>query len=239
MAKEQSPLRFKGPPTRLTALLSAIPGIGKAAKAGRIVLPDIEPLALTIRRVQSTSPSVALMSFRLPKSTRPGSYTGRVEVEGTQIPVVIDVEARPRLRFLPPKVSFHGAPGARLRTEVTVLNLGNVEVTIAPESTFCIFDNRGVDRAFYQALAEGGTEGKSRIDRMLDELAESHGGLVRAVVLNGAGELPPEAARELTVEFQFSRRMHAGQSYRGGWSISEASLEVEIEATKAGNEGAE
>jgi hypothetical protein len=149
------------------------------------------------------------------------------------------VEARPRLRFLPPKVSFRGSPGARLRTKVTVLNLGNVDVAIERESTFCIFDNRGMDRAFYQALTEKVEDGKRRIDRVLDELAECHGGLVRAVVREGAGELPPEAARELTVEFQFSRRMRAGEIYRGGWLISEASLEVEIEATKTVEEGAE
>jgi len=155
------------------------------------------------------------------------------------MPVVIDVEARPRLRFFPPKISFRGASGVRLRTNVTVVNLGNTDVVIEPESTFCIFDNRGVDRAFYEALTEKEVNGKRRIDRVFDELAESHGGLVRAVVEEGAGELAPEQARELTVEFQFSRRMRAGQTYRGGWLISEASLEVEIEATKAVNEGAE
>jgi hypothetical protein len=151
---------------------------------------------------------------------------------------VIEVEGRPRLRFLPSKVSFRGAPGARLRTKVTVLNLGNVDVNIELESTFCIFDNRGVDRAFYQALTEKVVDGKSRIDRVLDELVESHGGLVRAVVQEGAGELPPEAARELTVQFEFSRRMRLDQTYRGGWLISEASLEVEIEATNAADERA-
>ncbi len=82
-------------------------------------------------------------------------------------------------------------------------------------------------------------DGKTRIDRVLDKLAESHGGLVRAVVWDGAGKLPPEAARELTVEFQCSPRMRAGQTYRGGWLISETSLEVEIEATKAIDEGVE
>jgi hypothetical protein len=235
MASERSPLRFKGAPTRLTATLSSLQG---AARAGKLVLPDKEPLPLTIRRVSPVTPSLAVLSVRLPKSTRPGSYAGNAEVGGAQIPVVIEVEARPRLRFLPPKITFRGAPGARLRTTVTVLNLGNVDAIIEPESTFCIFDHRGVDRAFYQALTEKVENGKSRIDRVLDELAESHGGLVRAVVQHGAGELPPEAARELTVEFQFSRRMRAGQTYRGGWLISEASLEVEIEATKAVDEGA-
>jgi hypothetical protein len=229
MASERSPLRFKGAPTRLIATLPAPQGV---PKTGRLVLPDKEPVPLTIRRMHSTTPSFAVLSVRLPKSTRPGSYAGSAEVGGVLIPVEIEVEARPRLRFLPPKVSFRGAPGARPRTKLTVLNLGNVDVTIEPESTFCIFDNRGVDQAFFQALTEKVEDGKRRIDRVFDELAESHGGLVRAVVQEGAGELAPEEARELTVEFQFSRRMRAGQTYRGGWSISEASLEVEIEATK-------
>src|ERR1035438_2913641 len=236
MASEQRPFRFKGAPTRLTATLPSPEG---AARSGRLILPGKDPLPLTIRRVRSIAPSLAVLSVRLPKSTRPGSYAGSAEVGGKQIPVVIEVEARPRLRFLPPKVSFRGSPGARLRTKVTVLNLGNVDVAIERESTFCIFDNRGMDRAFYQALTEKVEDGKRRIDRVLDELAECHGGLVRAVVREGAGELPPEAARELTVEFQFSRRMRAGEIYRGGWLISEASLEVEIEATKTVEEGAE
>ena len=235
MVNERSPLRFKGAPTRLTATLPLTQGV---AKAGRLVLPAKEPLPLTIRRLPSTAPSLAVLSVRLPKSMRPGSYAGSAEVGGTQIPVVIEVEARSCLRFLPSKVSFRGVPGARLRTKVTVVNLGNVDVNIELESTFCIFDNRGVDRAFYQALTEKVVDGKSRIDRVLDELVESHGGLVRAVVQEGAGALPPEAARELTVQFEFSRRMHLGQTYRGGWLISEASLEVEIEATNAADEGA-
>jgi len=41
------------------------------------------------------------------------------------------------------------------------------------------------------------------------------------------------------VEFNFSPRMRAGQTYRGGWLISEASLEVEIEATETVDGGAE
>lgn len=235
MATARSPLRFVGAPTRLTATLP-LPGL---AKSGKLVLADRAPLPLTIRRAQIAAPSLALLSFKLPKSTRPGSYAGTAEVGDMEIPVVVDVEARLRLRFLPPKVSFHGAPGVRLRATVTVLNLGNVDVTIQPESTFCIFDNRGVDRAFYQALTEKEVDGKQRIDRVLDELANSHGGLVRAVVRRGAGKLAPEAASELTIDFKFSRRMRVGQTYRGGWSISEASLEVEIEATAAVEGGAE
>jgi hypothetical protein len=243
MSAERSPLRFKGAPTRLLATLAAQEGFavapGGSARAGHVVFSDKSPLPLNIRPMQTTNPPLSLLSFRLPKSTRPGHYEGSAEVGGKRIPIVVDVEARPRLRFLPPKVSFRGAPGARLRAEVTVLNLGNVDATVEPESTFCIFDSRGIDQALYEALTAKETDGKRRIDRVMDELAESHGGLVRAVVLEGAGVLPPEAARELVMEFQFSHRMRARQTYRGAWSVSETSLEVEMKATEAVGGGTE
>jgi hypothetical protein len=236
MPIERNQLRFKGAPPRMTAILASPKAVTE--KVGRLVLSDREPLPLTVR-VQPTSPAIAVLSFHLPKSTKPGSYVGSAEVGGTKIPVVIDVEARPRLRFYPPKVAPHVAPGARLRVELTVVNLGNVDATFDKESTFCIFDNRGVDVAFYQALTEKELDGKRRIDRVMDQLAESHGGLVRAVVLEGAGQLAPEMARDLIVEFQFSHRIRPGHTYRGAWTTSESALEVEIKTTEASNEVAE
>ncbi len=248
MAAKDTPLRFKGAPTRLVATLAtaergseAIPQSlsHRVLKPGKIMVEDQQPLPLIVRRIQSTSPGLSLLSFRLPKSTRPGSYTASVEVGGDQLAAVIEVEARPRLRFIPPKVTYHQAPGSRARAEITLINLGNVDVMIEAESTFCVFDNRGVDRAFYRALTEKEVDGKQRIDRVMDELADAHGGLVRAVVEQGVGLLAPEEAREITVQFEFSHRIRAGQTYRGGWLVSEASLEVEIHATQALKEGGE
>jgi hypothetical protein len=205
---------------------------------GHVVLADREPLPLRIRPVTSTTPVLSLLSFRLPKSTSPGHYKGSAEVDGKIIPIIVDVEARSRLRFMPPSVSFRGAPGARLEAEITVLNMGNVDAIIHPESTFCIFDDHGVDEALYEALTAKEVEGKRRIDRVMDELAQSHGGLVRAVVQHGAGKLAPETSRNLVVEFQFSRRMRSGHTYRGAWFISETSLEVAIEVITVDSEGA-
>ena len=236
MSTASRPLRFKGSPGRLTAIIAAPQGT--APRAGKLVLAGRDSLPLTIR-VQSASPALATLSFRLPNSTRPGSYAGSAEIGETQLPVVIDVEARPRLRFYPPKVVFQGAPGVRLQAELTVLNVGNVDAITEPESTFCIFDNRGMDRAFYQALTEKNLDGSRRVDRLMDELADSHGGLTRAVVLGGAGELAPGAAQQLTIEFQFSHRLRPGQTYRGTWVVAESSLEVEIKATQALAEVAE
>jgi hypothetical protein len=98
-----------------------------------------------------------------------------------------------------------------------------------------MFDGRGIDQAFFQALTSDEPRGKRRIDHLMDELAESHGGLVRTVVQEGQGVLAPEESRELIAQFQFSRRMRPGRTYRGAWFISEASLEVEIETSNETN----
>ncbi len=235
MSAPSKPMRFKGSPTRLMATLAAPEGL---SMTGHVVLADKQPLPLTIRRVASTTPVLSLLSFRLPKSTSPGHYKGSAEVGGKIIPIVVDVEARSRLRFVPPSVSFRGASGALLETEITVLNLGNVDAIIHPESTFCIFDNHGVDQALYEALTTKEVEGKRRIDRVMDELAQSHGGLVRVAVQHGAGKLAPETSRDLVVEFQFSHRIRSGRTYRGAWFISETSLEVAIEVTTGDSKGA-
>jgi hypothetical protein len=208
------------------------PSMEGGPRSGRLVMADGEPLLLSVRR----SAAFSLLSFRLPKSTRPGSYAGSAEVGERKIPVVIEVEAQPRLRFLPSKISFRGGPGARLRAEITVLNLGNMDVVIEPKSSFCIFDNQGVGEAFYAALTEKEVDGRRRIDRVMDELAESHGGMVRAAVLKGSGMLEPEDHRELRVEFQLARRVRPGRSYTGAWMIAKSSLEVEVEAMNAADE---
>jgi len=66
----------------------------------------------------------------------------------------------------------------------------------------------------------------------MDELAKSHGGLVRATVSGGWGALAPEEVRTLKVEFLFSGRLIADRTYRGTWSVSEASLDVKVDVTR-------
>jgi hypothetical protein len=237
MKAKGSPLRFRGVPTRLLATFHA-PERLPEGKTGRVVLPDTEPLPLIVHRVPSAT-ALSVLSFRLPTSTRPGSYEGSAELGGRQVPIVVEIEARFRLRFIPAKLSLAGTPGARIPAEVVVVNQGNVNASIKREYTFCIFADRGVDQAFYEALVVNRARGKRRIDCLMDELAEAHGGLVQAVVQKGQGNLAPGESRELLLQFQLSRRMHPGQTYRGTWLISEAGLEVEIQASQPDREDAQ
>jgi hypothetical protein len=228
MKDERRPLRFRGTPTRLLATFQ-LPEAFLPSNVCRVTLPDRDSLPLAVRRLRSITPILSTLSFRLPKSTPPGSYPGNAELGKMRIPIVVDVEPQFRLRFIPPKFVHRGRLGGGISAELTLLNLGNVEVKIPAEDTFCVFDNSGVARAFYRGLADEDADGKPRIDRIMDELAKAHGGLMRVTVVEGSGRLAPEEARELRLDLRFSHRLIAGHTYRGTWSISEASLEVEIE----------
>jgi hypothetical protein len=230
MRNERVPLRFKGAPTRMLATLE-LPDAFPPSQDCRVILPETGSLPLAVRPLRSTPPIVSTLSFRLPKSTPPGSYKGNMELGDKRIPIVVDVESRSSLRFIRPKITYRGVPGARMSTELTLLNRGNVNETIPDEATFCVFEDAGVTRALYRGLVEEDSAGKQRIDRIMDELAKAHGGLVRVTVTKGSGRLAPEEVRELEVGLHFSRRLTGGRTYRGTWSVSSASLEVEIEVT--------
>jgi hypothetical protein len=231
MKREREPLRFRGAPTRLLATLE-FPDVFPPAHVCRVTLPDTGSLPLAVRQLRSTPPVISVLSFRLPKSTPPGSYKGNMDLGDKRMPIVVDVESRSSLRFIRPSLKHIGMPGARISTELTLVNRGNVDVTVPDEDTFCVFDEGGVARALYWGLVEDNSGGRQRIDRIMDELAKAHGGLVRVTVTEGSGRVVPEEVRELEAELHFSRRLVSGHTYRGTWSVSGASLEVEIEVVK-------
>ena len=227
---EQPHLHFRGAPIRLSATLEGLKA-SVASATCRVTLPGWESLPLTVRPVRSTEPAVSILSFRLPRSTPPGTYEGTAEVGERQIPVVVDIEPRPRLRIIPPHLLLRGKAGTKVTTDLTLLNLGNVNFVIEGKYTFCIFDNSGFERAFFHSLTEEATEGKRRIDRFMDELADAHGGLVRVIVAGGTGQIAPGQVRELQVELHLSDRLHPGRSYWGTWLIAKIGYSVEIEVT--------
>lgn len=233
MNAQQAPLRFRGTPNRLLATLE-LPEF-PPARACHVILPDAGSLPLSIRKLRSTEPVVSTLSFRLPKSTPPGSYEGNVELGEKRIPILVDVEARASLRFLRSRIVCREKPGARVTAELTLLNRGNVVVAVPREDTFCVFADDGIARAMYRGFVEEDGDGKQRLDRIMDELAKAHGGLVRVTVTEGSGLLAPEEVRDLTVELHFSHRLVGAHTYRGTWTVSLASLEVEIEVIGESN----
>src|SRR5271163_1636796 len=107
MKNDPEPLRFRGAPTRVLATLE-LPEPFPAANACRVTLPLTGSLPLVVRPLRSTPPIVSALSFRLPKSTPPGSYKGNIELDGKRIPIVVDVESRSSLRFIRSRFAHKG-----------------------------------------------------------------------------------------------------------------------------------
>lgn len=224
------PLRFRGGPTRLSAAIT-LPESDSADKSVEVILKDTVG-RIAVRPVIREDPALSLVRLRLPRTTPPGTYEGTVRVGDKMLPFVAQIEPRPQLRIFPGALKVTASPGAMVDEDLTVINVGNVTLDIEAKHTFCIFDGSGIDRAFFIALAEERSKGEDRINRLLDELSEAHGGLVRVVVERGAGDLAPGESRELHVAFRFSDRLHPGRNYAGVWSMPGARYSVKIHVTE-------
>lgn len=224
------PVRFRGAPVRLTATW---PEFGQQPQFGRAFFPGAAPSPLRVRTIRASNPPLALLTFRLPRTTKPGRYAGSMELGGTELPMEVEVQARPQMRFYPAWLSLAAHPHERLEINVGAFNAGNTDIPIERRSTFCLFDPRGVDVAIYHALTEQPPADQRRLDRAAEGIAESHGGLVRALVREGAGELHPGEFRELLVELHFSERVRPGRSYYGAWFLGESGLGIQVEGIHA------
>jgi hypothetical protein len=228
MRSERKPLRFRGAPNHLIATLRW-PGAVPHGNRGLARLGNREIHPVIVRGVRSAVPAVSILSFRLPRTTRPGKYEGTIELGTLQVPMIAEVEPRPHLRILPHSVAVKVRPGERITTEIMLVNLGNVDIRLESEYTFCVFDNRGLDFAIFRCLTGEDGGAKRRVDRFVDDLAESHGGLVRVMTGEKAARIAPEEVCELEINLHFSRRLRPGHTYNGAWTVSQTSFAVEVE----------
>jgi hypothetical protein len=220
---------FRGPPDRLASLIP-VTGAAAAPDAGRepaASLLGAEVRGLTVRTLAREGVDARRATLRLPRSTPPGTYQGSAEIEGRKVSIVAEVEQRPRLEADPRRISVEAAPGGTATVDVTLLNTGNVPCDVSETTTFCLFDGRGTEHAFWAALTSDPPEGKQRIDVLLDDLAESHGGLVTTKVENGASIKPGES-RDVRLTLRFSDRLQPGKRYAGAWRADGVRIPVRV-----------
>lgn len=173
---------------------------------------------LSIRPMVSAAQKYSLLRLRISKSTAPGTYFGGVALENREVPVVIDVEPREDLRFIPRSLSIATTPGRTVEAEVTIVNTGNVGLDLRDEHTFCVFDASGIDHAFFAALTDQNMNGGQRLERFMDELSVLHGGLVR-LRLKGGTTIPPGEVKEIQIALECPHRLRPGHTYSGAWSL--------------------
>ena len=220
-AHGSEPLRLRGTPLSLSI---AMPG--PAAGPPRLALDLAKAGAvakggpLSARAVHADAGGgVALLRVEVSRSTPPGTYHGTIEIGDDERPVVVEVEADPFLRMFPERLLLEGPPGGRLDVELTLANLGNVAVDVAAVHAFGVFELGGVERAIRRGFAEEPPEGQRRIDTMVDRVAESHGGLVRVKMTEGAGTLEPVETHRLRAVFVLPDRLRPGSVYSGTWPL--------------------
>ena len=220
-------LTFRGPPHRLTSLVALPEDAGDVGNPSAL-LEGAEIHGFAIRPLTREGLNMGKATLRLPKSTPPGTYDGSVEIGGRKLTVAVEVEPRPKIDVSPSRLTFEVEPGAEAGAEVTLLNLGNVPFHVPAASTFCVFDGSGVDHAFWVAFVSDPVEGKERIDLLLDDLAESHGGLVELRARAGERTVAPGESRDVQVTLRFSDRLRSGHDYAGSWDVDGLHLRIRV-----------
>lgn len=220
---------FRGPPDRLASLLAAPAAAGEpeAAQEPAASLLGAEVRGLTLRSLARAGVDARRATLRLPRSTPPGTYRGSAEIEGQKVPIEAQVEPRPRLEADPRRISVEVAPGGTAAVDVTLLNTGNVPCDVSETTTFCLFDGRGLEHAVWAALASDPPKGRQRVDVLLDDLAEWHGGLVTTRVENGA-VIESGESRQVRLTLRFSERLHPGKHYAGAWRAEGLRIPIRV-----------
>ena len=231
-----TPVRLRGHPGQLSTVLRLPEGasVYKATSrlgSCRVNLQGVDVSWASIREIDSASPGLSLLRIKLPVSTPPGAYKGTVQVGDNEVPIVVDVEPRPRLRLFPRSFKASVTPGSVLNANFTVVNTGNSTVDVEKEYRFCVFERGGIERAFYVALATDQTTSDRRIERLVNELSLSHGGRVRLEIESGDGGLAPGEVRDLRVALRLADRLRAGQTYFGTWKIENTGVSIGLLVT--------
>jgi hypothetical protein len=218
---------FRGPPHRLSSLVE-LPDRSDELGEPTALLEGAEIRGLSVRPLTTKGRGFGKVTLRLSKSTPPGSYAGSVELGGKRVPVVVEVEPRPRIEASPSRLAVEVEPGAELDAAVTLLNVGNVAFDVPAASVFCVFDGSGIDHAFWAALQSVPGEGQKRIDLLLDDLADSHGGLVEVRARTRPRTIAPGDSRQVDLSFRFSDRLRPGHRYAGAWDADGLHLRVRV-----------
>jgi hypothetical protein len=205
-------LLFAGRPDRLEAVLRDV-SIEAEATA---TLTGVEARHFRLRPLSRGDSSGVRATLKLPATTAPGTYRGVVRIGERELAAAVEVEPHRRARSHPPRLSVEAGPSSSRSVELAVANEGNVAFTVPAKSSLCLFEGDGIHHAIWAALTSDPPKGKQRIDVLLDDLADSHGGLVD-VRAKRQVSIEPGEAQTVVLTLTFSDRLRAGHAYTGTW----------------------
>lgn len=224
-------ITLSGPPGSMSAIVQMDAG-------GVVVVPIAIKLGdgpvICRAHVRPFGRGTSEIRLRLPGETPPGRYSGEGPFAGEPRAVTVEVEPVVRIRLHPKRTTLEAAGGAGPGFAVTVVNTGNVSVAIPEAAVFDLDDEESQDRALGRAMRARLVEGERLVDRVFDEIRESHGGEARLAVVEGAGPLEPGETRTLRCQLVLPTSVQAGRTYTGGWEIGNTTHLFTIEVTKNG-----
>ncbi|MQA89737.1 MAG: hypothetical protein GEU90_05815 [Gemmatimonas sp.] len=210
------PVRFRGVPSALAAVVVALPDPREDMTAAIRIAGPKDPL--TEVAVQ-TDFDPRILRTMLPNDVPPGSYEGSLRFGENERPIVVEIDPAPQLRVVPEQLRVRAHPGDLVGTDLTMLNLGNVPVMLRGVQAIGIFMSGGIERALRRAYVEELAEGQRRMDVIAESLADAHGGLLKMKIEEGAGEIDPGEARELHVVLHVPSDLEPGAHYGGNWEL--------------------
>jgi hypothetical protein len=229
-----APTVCRGKPGRLMCSLTIEVGAGEFRAGARVTaaLQGAEVQGVTVFGSTAAHPELRV-SLQARSTTAPGRYPGSLQIGGLTVPIVAEVEPSPRVRCEPSRLLLDVKPRGTVTRELMLHNTGNVPCVVPITSTFCLFDGHGIDHAVWVALTGEPTPEKQRIDLLLDDLAESHGGLVRARTAKGQDPISPGETRTVQLRLRFSERIRPQRRYVGAWDLDGLRLPVRVTAVGA------
>lgn len=218
-----------GPPRRLSFDLPAATAVEAASQPIEATLKGAKISKITLSARGLDRGRAPRIKVRVDPLTPPGRYEGTATIGKTKIPLVADVQASTNVRTTPAMIEVSPAPGESVTVSVTLLNLGNVPTDVPATTTFPLLDRSGIGDAFYHAIGDPPPEGKQRIDVLLDDLAESSGGVVTATAVKDTdGPIQPGETGTIELTLAFSDRLRPGAQYAGGWNIDATHIPVRV-----------
>jgi len=224
-------LRFRGLPEGLECIAPVDLGLNRNEKPSADLFLELpEPKAARpALRLFGLSPGLARLWFSLPPYTPPGSYSGHAKIGTSNFPVNVSVDTNERLVLSPPQLNIVAGASAKITTHLTLANAGNVVCDIRNAHVFGLFDVEGAERAVGAALRDAG-QGRDKLDRLMDNFAAEHAGIVKIAVEEGGGPIAPGEIHELRVRLALPENMKAGRTYTGTWVLFNLAYPLRVSA---------
>jgi hypothetical protein len=222
-------LHFRGAPRALDSLVSL--AYDEVGPAPRISIADRKAIPF-LRGVFAfdVGGKASRLHLSFSEATPPGTYKGSAEMAGKSFPVEIHVEPYIHLTLSPRQLVLDGYSGQKQQVDLTLGNSGNVPCEVGSTYVFGLYDVDGAERGIAAAFRQSEVTGEKRLERMMEELAEGHGGLVRVQVEEGQGPIAPGEVRPLRLHLHLPAGLKGGHTYTGTLALENLQYYVKVRA---------